>query len=84
MNPRSHGKGAFRYADSKHRLEDREGFLSGVESGIRHLHALGLVHNDIKPANIMLDHNGNAVIIDFNNCYADGQDMDGRGYMAMG
>lgn len=28
--------------------------LSGIEKGIRHLHALGIVHNDLDPANTMI------------------------------
>jgi serine/threonine protein kinase len=31
--------------------------------GIKHLHSLGLVHNDINPSNIMLDEHGIPVII---------------------
>ena len=42
--------------------------LDGVLSGIRHLHSLGLVHNDITPANIMLEEDGTWVIIDFDSC----------------
>ncbi|MCJ1354165.1 MAG: hypothetical protein MMC33_004152 [Icmadophila ericetorum] len=79
INPGSYGKVAFRYADSKRPLEDREGFLSGVESSIRHLHSLNLIHNDIKPANIMLDDDDNPIITDFDNCCPDGQDLEGMG-----
>ncbi|KAK0718732.1 kinase-like domain-containing protein [Apiosordaria backusii] len=42
--------------------------LDGVWSGIKHLHSLGLVHNDITPANIMLEEDGTWVIIDFDSC----------------
>ncbi|ORY56654.1 kinase-like domain-containing protein [Pseudomassariella vexata] len=42
--------------------------LASIRNGIRHLHALGLVHNDITPSNIMLDDDGTAVIIDFDSC----------------
>jgi serine/threonine protein kinase len=41
--------------------------LNGIFAGITHMHSLGLAHNDITPSNIMLDENGCAVIIDFNN-----------------
>jgi serine/threonine protein kinase len=41
--------------------------LNGIFAGITHMHSLGLAHNDITPDNIMLDENGCAVIIDFNN-----------------
>ncbi|KAK0101721.1 hypothetical protein ONS95_006876 [Cadophora gregata] len=79
VNPGWHGKTMFSYADSKRPLDDREGFLAGIESGIRHLHALGLVHNDIKPGNIMLDDDDNPVIIDFDSCCLEGQDLEGMG-----
>ncbi|KAG5931172.1 hypothetical protein E4U60_006393 [Claviceps pazoutovae] len=34
---------------------DKDRCLECIERGIRHLHSLGIVHNDLKPANIMLD-----------------------------
>lgn len=39
-------------------------WLESIESGLGHLHSLGLVHNDITPANIMLGDKNEAVIID--------------------
>ena len=36
---------------------------------------LGLAHNDINPFNIMLDDDGNAIIIDFDSCMPIGQDI---------
>lgn len=39
-------------------------WLESIESALRHLHSLGLVHNDITPANIMLSKENEAVIID--------------------
>ncbi|KAK3377029.1 kinase-like domain-containing protein [Lasiosphaeria ovina] len=67
--PRSH----------RQRGEDYSGLLAGVESGIKHLHALGLVHNDTNPSNIMLDGSGNAVIIDFGPCRRVGESLEGVG-----
>jgi len=52
--------------------------LGGISKGLHFLHALGLVHNDINPANIMLDHEGNAVIIDFDSCMPVGQEIGSR------
>ena len=43
-------------------------YLNGIEAGLKHLHSLGLVHNDINPSNIMLDEDDEAVIIDFDSC----------------
>jgi len=49
--------------------------LDGISKGLHFLHAtLGLVHNDINPTNTMLDHEGNAVIVDFDSCMPIGQE----------
>lgn len=55
--------------------------LAGIESGIRHLHSLGLVHNDINPTNIMRD-GDKAIIIDSGSCRAVGESLEdvGRTY----
>lgn len=79
VNPGNHGKTAFKYVDSKYPLKDREKFLSGAESGIRHLHSLGLIHNDVKPCNIMIDDEDNPIIIDFDNCCLDGEELGTMG-----
>ena len=61
--------------------KDYSNLLAGIESGIRHLHSLGLVHNDINPSNIMLD-GDQAVIIDFGSCRPVGESLQdvGRTY----
>lgn len=46
---------------------DYSGVLTEIKSALNHLHALGFVHNDINPTNIMLD-GDKAVIIDFGSC----------------
>ena len=60
-------------------LFDREACLSGIESGIRHLHKLGLIHNDISPLNIMLATDDTAVIIDFDSCGLEGAKLGSKG-----
>ncbi|KAL6409955.1 Mitogen-activated protein kinase 8 [Ilyonectria robusta] len=63
------------------KTEDYSRILEGVESGIRYLHSLGLVHNDINPSNIMLD--GDVpIIIDFGSCRRVGESLEdvGRTY----
>ncbi|KAL2190332.1 hypothetical protein L209DRAFT_770246 [Thermothelomyces heterothallicus CBS 203.75] len=57
---------------------DYSSLLAGIESGIKHLHALGLVHNDINPSNIMLD-GDEAVIIAFGSCRPAGESLEGVG-----
>lgn len=58
-----------------------ERWLDDIESGIRHLHSLGIVHNDINPSNIMFD-GDTPVIIDFGSCRPIGHHigMVGRTY----
>ncbi|KAG6310819.1 hypothetical protein E4U44_005039 [Claviceps purpurea] len=50
-------------------------FLEGIERGIRHLHSLGIVHNDINPYNIMFDELDRAIIIDFDSWQKNGQEF---------
>ncbi|KAJ6154278.1 hypothetical protein N7485_012647 [Penicillium canescens] len=61
--------------------KDYTSILADIERGIRHLHSLGLVHNDINPNNIMID-NGRAIIIDFGSCRKLGESLEdvGRTY----
>ncbi|KAH9948943.1 kinase-like domain-containing protein [Amylocystis lapponica] len=69
-----HGKnlrGAVRDGDKV----DPVSVLEGVRSGIEHIHALGLVHNDINPGNIVLDDESQAIIIDFGSCCSTGSRM---------
>ncbi|OJA15584.1 hypothetical protein AZE42_11984 [Rhizopogon vesiculosus] len=54
--------------------------LDGISKGVQFLHeTLSLVHNDINPANIMLDDAGDPVIIDFDSCLVPiGEEIGGR------
>lgn len=67
LNPGSLGKRAF--AASSH-LDQAwcNGILTGVKSALDHLHSLRLVHNDLNPSNIMLDHEDTPKLIDFGSC----------------
>ncbi|EFW20402.1 hypothetical protein D8B26_003210 [Coccidioides posadasii str. Silveira] len=51
---------------------DRILCLQEIESAIRHMHTLGLIHNDLNPSNIMMDKMDNPVIIDFDSCQREG------------
>ncbi|KAG6072846.1 hypothetical protein E4U15_006738 [Claviceps sp. LM218 group G6] len=52
---------------------DKDRCLDGIERGIRHLHSLGIVHNDLKPDNVMFDELDRPVIIDFDSWGRKGQ-----------
>ncbi|MBU0629644.1 MAG: serine/threonine protein kinase [Candidatus Margulisbacteria bacterium] len=39
-------------------------YLRQITSGLGYLHSIGLIHNDIKPENIMMDENGALKLID--------------------
>lgn len=52
--------------------------LDGIEDGIKHLHSLQLVHNDLNLTNIMID-GSKWVIIDFGSCRYKGESLDGIG-----
>ncbi|KAL6823967.1 hypothetical protein V8C40DRAFT_246959 [Trichoderma camerunense] len=45
--------------------------LQGIENGVRHLHGLGFIHNDLNPSNIMMD-GDTPVIIDLDSCQREG------------
>ncbi|KAG1734025.1 uncharacterized protein EDB91DRAFT_1299142, partial [Suillus paluster] len=50
--------------------------LDGISKGLHFLHeTLGLVHNDMNLANIMLDDAGHPVIIDFDFCIPIGEEI---------
>lgn len=53
--------------------------LEGIKNGLDHLHSLGLNHNDVNPANIMLDQQDVPVIIDFDSCECEGGTPLGTG-----
>jgi serine/threonine protein kinase len=64
---------------TRRRRGERESWLAQIANGIRHLHSLGLIHNDINPSNIMLDAAGGPVIIDFDSCQPVGQKLGLKG-----
>lgn len=56
--------------------------LNGIESGLKHLHELGLIHNDINPSNIMFKANDDTpVVIDFDSCGREGDKLLKAGTM---
>jgi serine/threonine protein kinase len=53
--------------------------LAGLLDAIKHLHLLGLVHNDLNPSNIMFDELDVPVIIDFGRRIGESLDITGAG-----
>lgn len=51
-------------------------YLSGIKEGIQHLHALGIIHNDLNPANVMITEDDTPVIIDFDTSSTPGTLLD--------
>jgi len=47
---------------------DRTSCIHGIVAGLKHLHSLGLAHNDLNPWNIMLTEEDVPVIIDYGSC----------------
>lgn len=54
---------------------NRDRCWKDIERGVRHLHSLGLIHNDINPYNIMLKSDDTPVIIDFDSCRREGDKL---------
>ncbi len=52
--------------------------LHDVSSGLAHIHACGMVHLDIKPANLLVTHSGIVKIGDFGMAAPVGRGQDGR------
>lgn len=46
---------------------DVDTFMGQITSAVKHLHSMGLAHNDINPANIMFNERG-PILIDFGSC----------------
>jgi serine/threonine protein kinase len=64
----------YRYEDVPHDL-NIAACMDGIRAGVRHLHSLGLAHNDLNPTNIALDTNDNPIILDFGSCKKVGDEL---------
>ncbi|KAK7990364.1 hypothetical protein PG990_014644 [Apiospora arundinis] len=49
--------------------------LQGIREGVKHLHQQGLIHDDLNPANIIVDEDDNPIIIDFDSCKREGEKL---------
>ncbi|KAI0505436.1 serine/threonine kinase [Xylaria bambusicola] len=54
---------------------DVDHFLAGIEKAVSHLHSLKLVHGDLGPMNIMLNDNNEPILIDFDSCRLEGEEL---------
>ena len=50
-----------------------------IREAVEHMHRHGLIHNDLNPANIMIDENDNPVVIDFDSCKPEGAELSVKG-----
>lgn len=57
----------FDYIVKKQKLDEKEAcrIFQQIISGIEYLQRLNIVHRDMKPENLLLDHNMNIKIVDF-------------------
>ena len=75
VNPRHLGKAAFLSSARELVKANMKSSLEGILAAIKHLHSLGLVHNDITPANIMIDGDGTLILVDFDSCRCIGESL---------
>ena len=54
-----------RIADGPLELEECLAFVGQIASALHYAHDRGVVHRDVKPANVMIDENGWALVCDF-------------------
>jgi serine/threonine protein kinase len=54
---------------------DKQAFMGALESAVQHLHSIGLAHNDINPANILVNSYSLPVLVDFGSCREIGEKL---------
>lgn len=80
VNPRYLNKTAFLGSGREHVDDGLEQAMEELLGGIRHLHSLGIIHNDVGPSNIMIDEDGRLVLIDFDSCRRREDTLNGDGF----
>ncbi|KAJ5364404.1 uncharacterized protein N7496_010117 [Penicillium cataractarum] len=75
VNPQHLNKAAFLSSGRELVTESIKSGLQELLAAIKHLHSLGFVHNDINPANFMLDEEGMLILIDFDSCRNFGESL---------
>ena len=58
---------------SEYTTERRLEVFVGILRALEHAHALGVIHRDIKPDNVMIGHHGEVVVVDWGVAAADGE-----------
>jgi serine/threonine protein kinase len=65
-------------------LTQRLAWLLAIARGLRFLHARGIVHGDVKPANVLLDARGRAALCDFGASRAGHRGEDAGASLSLG
>jgi hypothetical protein len=63
------------YAERSLSQQQRQDIYEGVVAAVKHLHSLGLAHNDICPHNVCVDNEGRPAIVDFDSCLPFGEKL---------
>ena len=53
-------------------IQDVNNIFEQIVKGVRAFHRKDMLHQDIKPGNILIDKNGEVKIIDFGSCHVSG------------
>lgn len=57
---------------------DIDQIFDDIVEGVHHMHRIGFCHNDLKPANVCLNDEGRAVLIDFDSTMPTGEPLWGK------
>jgi serine/threonine protein kinase len=66
------------------RLDTVRGIVEQIVSGLRALHRKGILHQDLRPENVLIDATGKVTLIDFGSARVEGiNELGGAGYGGM-
>lgn len=74
---RVHGETIYRRAPACTDWRELVGWYAQAARGLQAIHDAGLIHGDLKPSNIIVDHGGRARILDFSLCCRIGERAHG-------